>query len=105
MVERRSAARLMTMDYYEEFGVDRTAGPEEIRQTYKRLVRLLHPDRCRDNEIKRLADLQMKRLNGILQILTDPDRRAEYDLRLLDPPDGRQRHRTQNNRPPLWFWI
>ena len=105
MVQRRSAARRKTMDYYEEFGVDQTAGPEEIRLAYKRLVRLLHPDRCRDNEVKRLADIQMKRLNGILQILTDPGRRGEYDRRLLEPPDTRQHHRRQETHPPLWFWA
>ena len=36
------------MDHYEELGLDRSASPEEIRQAYKRLVRLLHPDRCSD---------------------------------------------------------
>src|SRR5580700_6302662 len=34
------------MDYYEELGIDRSASPEEIRQAYKHLVRLLHPDHC-----------------------------------------------------------
>src|SRR6266536_368546 len=93
------------MDYYEEFGVERTAGREEIRQAYKRLVRLLHPDQCRDNEVRRLADLQMKRLNGILQKLTDPVERTRYDVQLLEPPQAPPNRPPRHGRPPVWFWI
>ncbi len=92
------------MDYYEEFGVTRTATPSEIRGSYKRLVRLLHPDRCRDDEARRLAEIQMKRLNGMLEVLTDPVRRAEYGVR-LQPPPAEAPKPSPRRRPPLWFWI
>jgi len=93
------------MDYYEELGLDRNAGPEEIRRAYKRLVRLLHPDRCRDSEVKQLADIQMKRLNGILHALTDPVQRAEYDRLQLEPAHGGVLPRSREMQPPLWFWF
>src|SRR5689334_2253171 len=101
----RSAAREPTMTYYEELGIDSTAAPEEIRKAYKRLVRLLHPDRCRDTELKRLADIQMKRLNGILVALTDPTRRAEYDRLQLEAPQEPHERRNRGSRPPQWFWM
>ena len=78
--------RQRMMDYYEELGVDRLASPDEIRQAYKRLVRLLHPDHCRDDALRPLADLQMKRLNGVLRILTNPADREVYDRSVLGLP-------------------
>lgn len=68
------------MDYYEELGLSPQATPEEIRQAYRRLARLLHPDRLQDPELRRLADCQMKRLNAVYAVLSDPDKRRAYDL-------------------------
>ena len=69
------------MNYYEELGLDPSASLEEIRQAYKELARLLHPDRQHENT-RRLAECQMKRLNAMLGILTDPDQRRCYDAEL-----------------------
>ena len=71
------------MTYYEELGVSETASREEIRQAYKQLARLIHPDHCGDDPARRLADLQMKRLNGMLETLLDPQGRARYDRSLM----------------------
>src|SRR5207237_892696 len=70
------------MTYYEELGVAQSASREEIRRAYRQLVRLIHPDRCPDPETRRLADLQMMRLNGLLHTLSDPARRLVYDRSL-----------------------
>ncbi len=72
------------MTYYEELGVPAAASREEIRQAYKRLLRLLHPDRCGDPATRVLAELQMRRLNGILEVLSHPDERASYDRSLVE---------------------
>lgn len=70
------------MDYYEELGLPRTASVEEIRQAYKQLARLIHPDQQVDETLRRAAELQMKRLNMVLEVLTDPLRRQDYDVSL-----------------------
>ncbi len=74
------------MDYYEEFGVLRSATPDQIRQTYRNMARLLHPDQFQDPELNRLAEGQMKRINEIFAVLSDPRRRWEYDEPPRPPP-------------------
>lgn len=70
------------MDHYEELGLERTASAEEIRRAYHNLSRLLHPDQQQDETLKRLAEAQMRRLNAIHELLSDPWRRRRYDARL-----------------------
>jgi hypothetical protein len=95
------------MTFYEELGVPAEASREEIRQAYKRLVRLLHPDRCGDPATRVLAELQMRRLNGILEVLSRPDERANYDRSLMQGDAIRQcptaAHDAHAQRdPPDW---
>ncbi|HEY2014734.1 MAG TPA: J domain-containing protein [Bryobacteraceae bacterium] len=73
------------MNYYEELGVRQDATGEEIRQAYKALSRLLHPDAQADEKLKDLAGRQMTRLNQILEMLMDPRSRREYDASLRAP--------------------
>jgi hypothetical protein len=95
------------MDHYEELGIDRSASVAEIRQAYRRLMRLLHPDHAGDEACRRLAELQTKRLNSLLAVLTDPVERERYDHQLsvdravltLPAP-----HRTRLAHAPAWSW-
>jgi len=73
------------VNYYEEFGVIPTASTEEIRQAYRLLARLLHPDAQLDPKMRAAADRQMQRVNEMLTVLTDPRRRREYDESLRAP--------------------
>ncbi len=76
------------MDYYQELGLKPAATVEEIRQAYKLLARLVHPDAQTDPTLRAMADRQMQRLNEILATLTDGRKRHEYDssLLVLGPP-------------------
>ncbi len=67
------------MSYYDDLGVSPSASTAEIRESYRTLVRLLHPDAQTEPQLKQAAELQMKRLNHIHTVLTDPDRRRRYD--------------------------
>lgn len=67
------------MDFYEELGVLRTASDTEIRKAYKCITMLLHPDQQQNPQVRALAEGQMKRINEVVEILTDPQRRRIYD--------------------------
>lgn len=70
------------MTYYEELGITRGATEAEIRKSYKRLTLLLHPDQQIDPEIRALAETQMKRINEIIGVLSNPHQRSIYDQSL-----------------------
>lgn len=67
------------MTYYEEFCVRQDASVEEIRQAYRMLIRILHPDIQEDSRLKILAECQVKRLGELAAILVNPQRRQKYD--------------------------
>ena len=69
------------MSYYDDFGVSQAATPDEIRDSYHALVRLLHPDHA-DSALKSAAEAQMRRVNERYAILSDPERRRRYDQEL-----------------------
>jgi molecular chaperone DnaJ len=63
-------------DLYEVLGVRHDASAEEIKKTYRRLARELHPDVNKDPE----AERRFKRITAAYQTLSDPTRRRQYDL-------------------------
>ncbi len=62
-------------DYYRILGVDRNASLEEIKKAYRRLARLYHPDRNPDPK----AEEMFKEINEAYHVLSDEERRKEYD--------------------------
>src|SRR5580700_11002912 len=65
--------------YYEELGVENTASADEIRDAFRALARLLHPDQQTDPQLKEIAEKQMRKLNRIHAVLSDPESRRRYD--------------------------
>lgn len=65
--------------YYDEFGVSAHAPAEDIREAYRNLVRLLHPDQQTEGSLKEAAEHQMKRLNFVNAVLSDQEKRRRYD--------------------------
>ncbi len=76
------------INFYEELGVASDATPEEIRDAFRSLARLLHPDQQTDLQLKEIAERQMRKLNPIYAVLSDPERRRRYDEDLLDGYPG-----------------
>jgi molecular chaperone DnaJ len=65
-----------TKDYYETLGVARGASGEEIKRAYRSLARTHHPDVAHD---KTEAEHRFKAINEAYEILSDPNKRAQYD--------------------------
>ncbi len=63
-------------DYYDILGLKKDAGQKEIRDAYRRLALLHHPDRNKDNPD---AAARMKEINESYAVLSDPQKRREYD--------------------------
>ncbi len=65
-----------TKDYYESLGVARDASPDEIKRAYRTLARRHHPDVSQD---KSTAEHLFKEINEAYEVLSDPQKRAQYD--------------------------
>lgn len=63
-------------DYYEILGVERGASAEEIKKAYRKVALKHHPDR---NPGDKAAEEWFKEASEAYQILSDPERRAQYD--------------------------
>jgi hypothetical protein len=70
------------MNYYDELGLSPNASAEEVKEAYRTMMRLLHPDLQQDPGLQRAAEVQVKKLNRIYAILSDPERRRRYDDQL-----------------------
>jgi curved DNA-binding protein len=63
-------------DYYETLGVARGASAEEIKQAFRKLARLHHPDVAKN---KVAGEAKFKEINEAYEVLGDPDKRRRYD--------------------------
>lgn len=67
----------MSRDYYEILGVRRDASADEIKKAYRQAALQHHPDRNPEN--KEGAERAFKEASKAYQVLSDPDKRAQYD--------------------------
>lgn len=63
-------------DYYEILGVSRECSPDEIKKAFRQLALKYHPDRNSDDHS---AEERFKEVNEAYSVLSDPDKRAQYD--------------------------
>ncbi|HEX5275580.1 MAG TPA: molecular chaperone DnaJ [Candidatus Rubrimentiphilum sp.] len=66
----------MPRDLYEVLGVGRAADADEVRRAYRKLARTHHPDVAAD---KSDAEHRFKEINQAYEVLSDPQKRAQYD--------------------------
>lgn len=63
-------------DYYETLAVAKTATAEEIKQAFRKLARLYHPDIAKN---KVTGEAKFKEINEAYEVLGDPEKRRRYD--------------------------
>src|SRR6187399_3525679 len=68
---------IVSRDYYEILGVRRDASTDEIKKAYRQAALKHHPDRNPDD--KNGAELKFKEASKAYQVLSDADKRAQYD--------------------------
>jgi molecular chaperone DnaJ len=63
-------------DLYEILAVPKSASAEEIKKAYRKLARQYHPDK---NPGDKEAEERFKEIQGAYDILSDPEKRKQYD--------------------------
>ncbi|MDR9502053.1 MAG: J domain-containing protein [Desulfurivibrionaceae bacterium] len=64
------------MDYYKILGVDKTADSAAIKKAYRKLAMKYHPDKTAGDKA---AEEKFKQANEAYAVLSDPEKRKEYD--------------------------
>ena len=70
-------------NYYKILQVDKDASPEIIKVAYKLLVKKNHPD-LKEGSEKQIAEENIKEINEAYDVLSDPSKKSEYDLNLIN---------------------
>lgn len=65
----------MNKDFYKILGVEKSASGDDIKRAYRKLAMQYHPDRGGGKE----AEEKFKEINEAYQILSDPQKRSQYD--------------------------
>ena len=60
-----------------------TAG--DVRKAYHKLARVHHPDKARTADEREAAESRFKEIGAAYELLSDPERRAEFDEHGFDP--------------------
>lgn len=72
-------------NYYDVLGVGVYATTEEIRQAYRKRIKILHPDKHADPVKKKAFQEQCKVLNEAYSVLKDGSKRTQYNEILMSP--------------------
>lgn len=63
-------------DYYSILGIEKSASQDEIRSAFRKLAIKYHPDKNKGNKA---AEEKFKEINEAYQVLSDPQKRSNYD--------------------------
>jgi len=95
-------------DFYTILGVSRTASPDEIKSAHRELVKKFHPDLFPGATQKARANKKLQEINEAYAILSNAERRRQYDSRYVQRATvvkpaaaaGKRRSTATFRRPP-----
>lgn len=87
--------------YYEVLEIPEMATNEEIRKAYRRLSQEYHPDKVPSHlsRLKQDAEEKFKQLNEAYEVLSNADKRRQYDNQLKTYRDEAHKSASYNNQP------
>lgn len=74
----------MPKDFYAVLGLPRNAAEDQIRQRFREMARVRHPDRFQGAE-KEQAEIDFQEITQAFNVLADGERRRQHDLELARP--------------------
>nr|XP_034570986.1 chaperone protein dnaJ 11, chloroplastic-like [Setaria viridis] len=87
--------------FYDVLGLRPGASPREIKAAYRRLALAVHPDAAPHPASSSTAE-DFIRVHAAYSTLSDPDKRADYDLRLLLSAGRRRAQSVTLGRSPTF---
>lgn len=74
----------MEKNYYQILEIDKNASPEIIKKAYTTLAKKYHPDLQENPGKKQEYENILKQINEAYEVLSNEEKRKEYDLKLLN---------------------
>ena len=91
----------MAQTHYQVLGLTMNASADEIRLAYRNMAKVYHPDRVSGN--KAFNEEKFKQINEAYQVLSDPQKKAIYDLTLISYPRYRPRNVKYRKRTRRYY--
>lgn len=83
-------------NYYDILEVNKNASPEIIEKAYKTLVKKYHPD-LQESNLKENYEEKLKEINEAYEVLSNPEKRKDYDINLNDNIVSKDEYNTLYN--------
>jgi curved DNA-binding protein CbpA len=71
-------------NHYQNLGLNPAATPDDIKKAYRKLAKIYHPDL---NPKRKSAEGRFKLLQHAYDVLSDPEKRQQYDQLLSEPQE------------------
>lgn len=66
-------------DYYKILGVDKSIDTKDLKKAFYKKAHVCHPDKAKGEAQRKEYEAKFKELNEAYQVLSDPQKRSQYD--------------------------